>query len=422
MILAASLVVGQGVFALCGRREWSWLAPAVGLARAHRGRLGHGAAPRRGARALVAIAVLVLASLALPAGESRAPRRRAHGLPVAVAALLAASLPFIVEGRFGILGTGLNPDMSQHLFAADALAHGEGWRLLEPGYPLGPHSLVVATARGPARASCTRFDGLMLAIAVCAALAPLALLGGSPWRRVGGALLVGLPYMVASYLIQGAFKETMEALFVLAFAIGLHELRAGGSPGAGRASAPRRTGAVPLAALAVGAVYSYSFPGLLWLAGAAGLWALVELALVAAASPAAAVALVRRAALAPGSRSPPVALAVAPEIGRMVDFASFETFDPSGRRARQPLQPDLAARGARDLAVGRLPPRPGRWCGAGRRLLPRRAARPGGAWPTGWPGGFAAASGRCRRRSPWRRSCSPTRTSRARRTRRRRRS
>ena len=31
VILAASCLVGQGVFALCGRRQWSWLAPAVGL-------------------------------------------------------------------------------------------------------------------------------------------------------------------------------------------------------------------------------------------------------------------------------------------------------------------------------------------------------------------------------------------------------
>ena len=60
---------------------------------------------------------------------------------------LAASIPFIVERRFGILGTGLNPDMSQHLFAADRLAHGDGGRLLSQGYPLGPHSLVVAASK-----------------------------------------------------------------------------------------------------------------------------------------------------------------------------------------------------------------------------------------------------------------------------------
>ena len=190
--------------------------------------------------------------------------------------------------------------------------------------------------------------------------------------------------MVASYLIQGAFKETMEALFVLAFAIGLHELareaHLGCRPGV-RRTRGLRLPAVPLAALAVGCVYSYSFPGLLWLAGAAGLWALVELALVARRTirPAAAVALARRAAPATGVAVAALALAVAPEVGRMVDFASFETFDPVRGRAGQPLQPDLAARGARHLALGRLPPRPGRRRHAGRRLLPRRRAGPGGA-------------------------------------------
>ena len=65
---------------------------------------------------------------------------------------------------------------------------------------------------------------------------------------------------------------------MLAFAIGLHELareadRQHGHPGGAR----QALAATPLAAVAVGAIYSYSFPGLLWLAGAAGLWAVVEL-------------------------------------------------------------------------------------------------------------------------------------------------
>ena len=69
-------------------------------------------------------------------------------------------------------------------------------------------------------------------------------------------------------------------------------------------------------ALAVGSVYSYSFPGLLWLAAAAGVWALVELALVAGRdSPAAAAALARRAAPATGVAAAAFALAVAPEVG-----------------------------------------------------------------------------------------------------------
>ena len=336
-ILGASLVVGQGVFAACGRREWSWLAPPVGLAVITAVAWASVRLPGEGASALAAVGLLLLASLALlrarTGGLGDAVR---IGLPVAVAALLAASLPFLVEGRFGILGTGLNPDMSQHLFAADRLTHGEGGKLLSQGYPLGPHSLVVATAKGTGAGLVHAFNGLALATSVIAVLAALALFAQSAgWRRVTGALLVGLPYLAASYLIQGAFKETMQALFVLAFAVGLHELTRGRltsqvRSGARWAARPALA-AIPLAALAVGSVYTYSFPGLLWLAGAAGLWALVELALVAGRdSPAAARALARRAAPATGVAVAAFGLAVAPEVGRMVDFGSFETFAPSG--------------------------------------------------------------------------------------------
>ena len=62
-----------------------------------------------------------------------------------------------------------------------------------------------------------------------------------------------------------------------------------------------------------GTVYSYSFAGLLWPAGAAGLWALVELALAARRdSPVAPVALARRAAPATGVALAALAVAVAP--------------------------------------------------------------------------------------------------------------
>ena len=251
---------------------------------------------------------------------------------MAVVALVAASIPFFVEGRFGILGTGLNPDMSQHLFAADRLAQGEAGRLLEQGYPLGPHALAVAASQATGASLVHAFGGLTLAIALMAALAPLALLGRlDAWRRALGALLVGLPYLVASYLIQGAFKETMEALFVLGFAIGLHEL-ARGAPWHRNEASRTTLAAIPLAALAAGAAYSYSFAGLLWPLGAAGLWALAELALAARRRdlPVPPLALARRAAPAAAVAVGALAVAVAPEVGRMIEFAGFETFDPSG--------------------------------------------------------------------------------------------
>jgi hypothetical protein len=334
VILAASCAVGQVLFALCGRRPWSWLSPVVGLATLTAVAWGTVRVPGDGAAAAVAVVALGLASLAyLIARLSRSGATLGVGLAVGLTVALAASLPFIVAGRFGILGTGLNPDMSQHLFAADALAHGEGGRLVSQGYPLGPHALVVAVSKLTGASLVHGFDGLMLAIAVCAALAPLALLESlSTWRRIACAALVGLPYMAASYLIQGAFKETMEALFVLAFAIGLHEAsrRRLVGPAGGPAPLGGALRAIPLAALAVGSVYAYSFPGLLWLAGAVGLWALVELGLAARRAPGEVAALARGAAPAAAVALAVVCVASAPEIGRMVDFASFETFNPSG--------------------------------------------------------------------------------------------
>ncbi len=329
LILGFSALLGQAMFAACGRRSMSRLSPAVGLAVLTAIAWGTARISPEGVISLTVIAVLGAASAAFLRGRlDDLPRALRIADPVELIAVLAASLPFIVEGRFGILGTGLNPDMSQHLLATDRLVHGEGGGLLDQGYPLGPHSLVAAISKlGPSTVHA--FDGLMLAVAVMACLAGLALLWNLPApRRIVGALLVGLPYLVASYLIQGAFKETIEALFVLAFAVALHQLARGELvPGPGHAL--RR--ALPLAALAIGTVYTYSFPGLLWLGGAAGTWALVELALIARRdSPAAAGAVARRAAPTAGIALAVLALASAPELGRMIDFASFETFNPTG--------------------------------------------------------------------------------------------
>jgi hypothetical protein len=328
-VLLASGCVGQAILCLCGRREWSWLAPAVGLAGITAVAWATVRLPGDGVAAAIAIGVLVVVAIAVVWG--RVPgtgAALASGAPALVAALVLASLPFIVEGRFGILGTGLNPDMSQHLFAADRLAHGEGSRLVAQGYPLGPHALVVAASEATGASLVHAFDGLALAVAACATLAPLELLGRlAPWRRTLGAVLVGLPYLVASYLIQGAFKETMQALFVLAFAIALHQLARGSL------TRPARPwlAAVPLSVLAIGSVYAYSFPGLLWLAGAAGLWAIVELGVAwRRRSPAATAAIVRMAAAPAAVALALLVVAAAPEVGRMADFASFETFNPPG--------------------------------------------------------------------------------------------
>ena len=329
LVLGLSTLVGQAVFAACGRRTWSWLAPAVGLAPLIAIAWGTVRFPGEGLAALIAIGLLgAVAVVLLRPGVWDLVAELCAGAPVAAVALLAASLSFIVEARFGILGTGLNPDMSQHLFAADRLASGGTERLISDGYPLGPHALVVALAElGPSTVHV--FDGLTLAIAVASCLAPLGLLRElAPWQRVCVAFVVGLAYLVASYLVQGAFKETMQALFVVSFAIGMHELARGTLVPAHTA---RLRGAVPLAVIAIGSVYAYSFPGLAWLAGAALTWGVLDLGLEARrTSLADAWNALRGTFVTVGVAVGVLAVAIAPEVGRLASFADFETFNPDG--------------------------------------------------------------------------------------------
>jgi hypothetical protein len=313
-VCGASLAIGQAAIGLCGVRRWSWLSPAVGLALLCAVCWGTVRIGGDGVVSAIVVLALTIASIAYLRGrlEGGAEALRA-GWPIALVALLAASLPFAVEGHFGILGTSFNPDMSQHLLAADRLAHGVGGQLLHQGYPLGPHAVVVALNKGLGIGLVQGFSGLTVAVAVLAPLTALAAFSDlRPIPRTAGALVVGLAYVVASYFAQGAFKETIEALFLLAFVLALRE-----STRAWR-DLPLRF--VPAALLATGSVYVYSFPGLIWLVGAAAIWAVLEYAM--------------------NRRWPPLqplllalllfAVLGAPEIGRMVDFRNFETFDPSG--------------------------------------------------------------------------------------------
>ena len=232
------------------------------------------------------------------------------GGPVALAALAAASLPFLVEGHFGILGTGFNPDMSQHLLAADRLADGFGSELLRQGYPMGPHAIVVGLDKGLGVSLVEGFTGLTVAVAVIAPLTALAAFPDRPpLRRAAAALLVGLPYLVASYFAQGAFKETMQALWILAFILALRET----TRNPDWRELPLRF--VPAAVIAVGAVYTYSFPGLIWLSLILVAW----------------LALERRLPVRPLLLALAVfAVGALPEVGRMIEFHNFETFDPNG--------------------------------------------------------------------------------------------
>jgi hypothetical protein len=322
-ICVAALAIGQAVITLCGRRRWSWAAAPVGLAILCAVCWATVRLPGHGSISAIVVLALVAGSLVYLQGKGVWREAFGVGWPVAILAAFGASLPFIVEGHFGILGTSFNPDMSQHLLAADQLAHGHSGQLIRQGYPLGPHAIVVALNKGLDIGLVKGFSGLSMAIAV---LAPLTALGAfrelRPLPRTAAALVVGLAYVVASYFAQGAFKETLEAFLLLGFVLALRE--------AARGPVDSQLRFVPLALIAMGTVYVYSFPGLLWLIGTVVVWGGVELVFgwfrdrdqVRAA----AADLARPAARAVFA----LVVFVFPEIGRMIDFHKFETFDPNG--------------------------------------------------------------------------------------------
>ena len=226
--------------------------------------------------------------------------------------------------------------MSQHLLAADRLAHGAGSPLLHQGYPLGPHSIVVALNKGLGVDLVQGFTGLTVAVAILASLTALAAFANlSPLRRTAGALAVGLTYMVASYFAQGSFKETIQALYVLAFALALREATRNPTG----ANSPC---AYPCSPNSGRQRLRLQLPGPHLAVGAAAIWLLRSSPEPSGSSasggargrtdPACPPAGPRRAAPQPGARfwRSLFVVLVAPELGRMIDFHSFETFDPNG--------------------------------------------------------------------------------------------
>jgi len=269
LICAASLLVGRALLLLAGRSSWSWLEPAAGFGAVLTVTGVLARAPGHGTSATIGLALLLIAAAAIVVPHSREGGGEAlrHGLPVAIVIAVVLSIPFAISARWGLLGVGFNNDLGLHLAWAEWLRSGAG-PIPDPGYPLGPHGLAVATAAVPGVGLGQAFVGEIFAIGILTGLTALAALPGfGPGRRILAATMVAVSYLGASYFAQGAFKEMAEALFVLAVAVGLRSIDAM------RAGDVVRF-ALPWLAIAGGIFFSYSFAGLAWPIATVALWSL----------------------------------------------------------------------------------------------------------------------------------------------------
>ncbi|MBN8865934.1 MAG: hypothetical protein J0H98_00090 [Solirubrobacterales bacterium] len=269
LVIAGSLVVGRAITRACGREKWCGIEPAVGYAAlmAVEGLL----ARIPGNREALIAGLVVLAAFSLWA--LRRPRRTDLPPPMIWAGMLIAialcTIPFAVTGKWGLLGMGYNNDLGLHLAWSEWLRSGFG---TEPsdGYPLGPHGLAAALSFLPGANLGTAFIGQVMAIAALTVMtgwAAVERLGR--WRRLLAAVLVGLPYLMASYYAQAAFKELAAAMFLLAFVIMLPQLWPPPKERRWRAVAPALV-------LMAGIVFTYSFPGLAWPVAALAAWLIAD--------------------------------------------------------------------------------------------------------------------------------------------------
>jgi len=259
-----SLAIGQGLLALCGAKRWNWIAAPVGLAAMILIAVPAIHVPGRASSTAILMLLLALAGIGLWL------RRPAHrppltdilaALPVAIMVLV----PFVASDRAGTLGVSFDNDMGAHLLLAEAYRSAAVAAIspLLPSYPLGPHALAATLAEGLGARVDLAFAGLTVATPVLMAWTAIACVPRARWLgKVLVASVVGIPYLVAAYYGEGAFKEVMEATFVLATAL----ILAGFGPRLGRWRA------VPLAFVLAGAVSVYSLQGLAWPAFLIAAW------------------------------------------------------------------------------------------------------------------------------------------------------
>ena len=260
-----SLFLGQAALRLSGAQEWNWLAPPVGISVAMLVATPAIDVPGGCTAVAILMGVLTVASIAW-CGTDPAHRPPISGLLAALPVAALVLVPFLAAGHGGILGASFNNDMAAHMSIAEGFLSGDIAGIAPPDYPIGPHAIVALIAEGLGARVDRAFAGWSMALPILSAWTALALARRGSWLgQMITATVVGMPFLVAAYYGQGAFKEVLQAGLVLATA--LYFSGYGPSLGRGRW--------VPLALLLGGILSVYSVAGLVWPLAFGALWLII---------------------------------------------------------------------------------------------------------------------------------------------------
>jgi hypothetical protein len=311
-----SLALGQAALRLAGAREWSWLAPAVGISVAMALAAIALWIPGHATTMTVLVGLLTVAALVW-CGRDAAHRPPLTGVLAAVPVAVLVLVPFLAVGHAGILGVSFDNDMASHLLIVEHyLSPSTVGEVSPPGYPIATHGMVALIARGLGIRADYAFSGWTLALPLISAWTALALVPRASWLgRVLVATVVGMPFLVAAYYGEGAFKEVLQACLVLACAL----FFAGCGPRIGRGRW------VPLALLLGGIISTYSTPGVAWPVAFGVLWLVVVTAIrVRRQGTDGLVALVKDELPAIGIGLAVFVVSILPQITRVWEFAQNE--------------------------------------------------------------------------------------------------
>ena len=273
LICVVALVIGRGICILVGLEGRSWLAAPVGFAALMAICNVAIDLPGRGWTAVAAVVIFVAVSVWIGVTRGAPWPSRADGLAVAAGVLLITAVPFLANGRVGVLGISFLNDTHWHLFLAQGLLQ-PSIRSLDAygvGYPLGPHAVSATFAQMLGSSVDKTLTGVLIATPVLTGLAALGAIGDLPRaRRWLVAILAAVPYLAVAWYVQSAFKEPIMSLLLVGMVLAL---QAGHQA---RFSRPEAV-VVPLAVLTAGVLYDYSYPGLVWPAAVLACWAVLEL-------------------------------------------------------------------------------------------------------------------------------------------------